>query len=302
MTHRSLGRRKLLTLLFATAVVALGVTAGSASATTRTFSNSTPITIPDSGPSPPYPSNIAVSGFAGNVQKVTATIKGFTHTHIDDVAILLVGPTGTNTILLGRSGGSDTPPSPIDVTFDQAAPSGTPDGLVASGTFQPTLDQDHTTDPLSAPAPGGPYTATLNRFDGSPANGTWQLYVDDQAGGDVGTIGGGWSLNLTGPVNTVSVGTPTLNKKKGTANVPVTTQDSGNLALSGKGVATISSAGATKSVAVGPGTTTLKVKPKGKTRKKLNETGKAKVKVTITFTPTGGSPSVTTTKLKLKKS
>ena len=139
----------------------------------------------------------------------------------------------------------------------------------------------------------------LDIFNGTPANGTWQLFVEDQAGNDVGSFGGGWSLALNAPDNALTTGKPKLNKKKGTAQLPVTVGDAGQLTLRGKGV---KSASASKAVAVkGPGTTKLTVKAKGKTLRQLNSTGSAKVKVKITFTPTGGTSSTTTKKIKLKK-
>jgi subtilisin-like proprotein convertase family protein len=297
MTHGFLGRKRL-ALLLATALLSFGATAGTASAATTTFSNSTGIAIPDSGTATPYPSTINVSGVAGNVQKVTATLRNFVHSCPEDIAVLLVGPSGANSILLGDSGGCNSV-GPIDLTFDQSAADTVPDPAV-SGTFKPTIG---TPDPLSPPAPGGPYQADLGVFNvpAANANGDWKLFVEDQAGSDVGAIAGGWSLRLTAPFNTTTLGVPTLNKKKGTAQLPVTVADAGQLTLSGKGVKS-ASAGASKSVAVaGPGTVRLTVKPKGKTRQKLDSTGKATVKAKITFTPTGGTPNVQTKKIKLKK-
>jgi hypothetical protein len=124
--------------------------------------------------------------------------------------------------------------------------------------------------------------------------------VEDQVGFDVGgTIFGGWSLTLNAPDNALTTGKPKLNTNKGTAVLPVTVGDAGQLTLSGKGV---KSASASKAVAVkGPGTTKLVVKPKGKTTRTLNRTGIAKVKVKIKFTPTGGAPNIQTKKIKLKK-
>src|SRR5436190_2953723 len=291
MTHRSLGRARRPALLLVTALLALGATAGTASAATSAFTNSTSIAIPDDTTASPYPSSITASGFAGNVQKATVTLNGFTHTYADDIAVLLVGPNGANSILMGRVGGSsDT--GVINLTFDQASGNTlNVDDTAVSGTYRPSQGTD-VPDPLSPPAPGGPYPVDLNALNSSPANGTWKLFIEDQVAGDDGAVLGGWTLGLTAPVNTETVGKPKLNKKNGTAKLPVTVGDSGNLALNGKGVATVASAGATKSVAVtGPGTKTLKVKPKGKTRQKLNSTGKATVKVKVTFTPTGGTPN-----------
>jgi subtilisin-like proprotein convertase family protein len=292
------GRRR-----FAAAVAAvlavMGLTAGSASAITSTFSNSSVITIPDSGTATPYPSTINVSGFAGNVQKVTATLHNLHHTDLNDIAVLLVGPSGTNSLLMGRVGGSDDA-GIITLTFDQSSPFAlNPDNTAVSGTFRPSQESTKV-EPLDPPAPAGPtYPADLDLFNGTPANGEWKLFIQDEAAVDEGLVGGGWSLDVTAAVNTLTTGKPKLNKKKGIALIPVTVGDAGQLNLSGKGV---KSASASKAVAVGgPGTVNLKVKPKGKTSKKLNSTGKAKVKVKITFTPNGGTPNVQTKKIKLKK-
>ena len=136
-------------------------------------------------------------------------------------------------------------------------------------------------------------------FNNAPANGNWSLFIDDQVTSDDGAVFGGWSLNVTAPVNTITAGKAKLNKKNGTAVIPVTVADAGQLTLSGKGV---KSASASKSVAVGgPGTVKLKVKAKGKTAKTLNSTGKATVKAKITFTPNGGASNLVTKKIKLKK-
>jgi hypothetical protein len=100
--------------------------------------------------------------------------------------------------------------------------------------------------------------------------------------------------------NGFTIGPPTLNKKKGTARLPVTVPDPGGLKVSGKGV-TNKAKLASKSVQVPGGPVTLLIKPNSKTKRKLNETGKAKVKVTITYTPTGVSSNAQKTKIKLKK-
>jgi subtilisin-like proprotein convertase family protein len=289
----------------AAAIAATGAMATTASAKPATFSNPTSIDIPDTAPGSPYPSSINVSGVTGPVLKATATLRNFTHTCPDDIAVLLVGPSGANSILMGRVGGGECVGSvgsmDLNLTFDQAAASSlNEDDAAVSGTYRPSQEMT-IPDPLSAPAPGGPYPVNLDVFNGTPANGTWKLFVEDQFSGDSGSISGGWSLTVNAPDNTMTTGKPKLNKKKGTAQVPVTVGDSGQVSLAGKGVATLASTQAAKSVAVGPGTTNLRVKPEGKTKRKLNSTGKAKVKVTITFTPTGGTPNAQTKKIKLKK-
>ena len=171
------------------------VASNPASATTITFSNSGVITIPDSGTATPYPSSIAASGFTGSTTKVTATLFNMSHTFSADIEILLVDPTSHGTVLMSETGGS-TGLVDVTLTFDDAASSVLPSGnsTIVSGTYQPTNFGGLTTFP--APAPGGPYAA-LSVFNDENPNGTWSLYVNDNAGGDMGSIAGGWALTIT---------------------------------------------------------------------------------------------------------
>jgi DNA-binding beta-propeller fold protein YncE len=100
------------------------------------------------------------------------------------------------------------------------------------------------------------------------------------------------------------LGKAKLNKKKGTALLPVTVPGPGTLRLTGKGVVKQRTSGISGSAAKTvskAGTVKLKVKPKGKTRKKLKKKGMAKVKLTITFKPTGGTAGVQAKSLKLRQ-
>jgi subtilisin-like proprotein convertase family protein len=200
-------------------VAALGVATGiglaaPALAAAQTFSNTAPITINDSGaclvggPSPapgaasPYPSQITVSGL-GEVTDVNVTITGLSHSFPDDVDVLLVGPGGQSTLLMADSGGGEPGVSGVDVTFDDAAAASLPDGTAfASGTYKPTIgtgDVSTCTVPASfpSPAPAGPYGSSLSVFNGTNPNGTWSLYVIDDDEVDVGSIAGGWSLEIS---------------------------------------------------------------------------------------------------------
>jgi subtilisin-like proprotein convertase family protein len=286
---------------FTAVLASAGVTAATATAATKTFSNPTAISIPDSGTASPYPSSITAGGFAGNVQKATVTLHSLTHTCPDDLDVLLVGPGGANSILMSDVGGClqiDT--GLITLTFDQLSANALNDQEPAvSGTYRPSAIPP--IDSLVPPAPGGPYPVSLDVFNATPANGTWSLYIRDRASADMGSVTGGWSLTLNAPDNTLAAGKPKLNKKKGTAQVPVTVGDAGQLTLTGKGVKARSAGGSASAAVAGPGTVDLVVKPKGKTSRKLNSTGKATVKVNITFTPTGGAPNTQTKKIKLKK-
>jgi extracellular elastinolytic metalloproteinase len=190
---------------------------GGTSLGSATGANPAVITIPNSGAATPYPSNIVVSGATGTVRKVTVTLSNFNHTFPGDVDVLLVGPTGRKMILMSDVGGGVDAVN-VSLTFDDTAP---PIGAtVVSGTFRPT--NSGTGDTFPAPAPGAPYGAALSDFAATNPNGTWSLYVVDDATGDVGNFNGGWSLNiitvapacvdqpctLTCPLNVVTANTP----------------------------------------------------------------------------------------------
>src|SRR6266480_1805446 len=69
------------------------------------FTNSSAITIPDSGAGTPYPSTINVSGTAGTISQVVVKLDGYTHTYPDDLDVLLVSPTGQKVIVMSDAGG-----------------------------------------------------------------------------------------------------------------------------------------------------------------------------------------------------
>lgn len=168
------------------------------------FSNPAPITINDRtssiGTASPYSSNITAAGL-GNITSMSVVVSNFNHTFPDDVDILLVGPGGQKFILMSDVGGG-LAANNVTLTFaDGGTAMGDATQLI-SGTVRPT--NIGATDTFPAPAPGTPYNnpptagaATFaSVFNGAPANGTWSLYVGDDAGGDVGIISDGWTINL----------------------------------------------------------------------------------------------------------
>jgi subtilisin-like proprotein convertase family protein len=164
------------------------------------FSNNTLIRIPGtaptgtSGAASPYPSTISVSGVTGTVNRVIVQLFGVNHTFPDDVDVLLVSPGGQRIILMSDAGGTNDLVN-VNLTFDDTASGQLSDGgVIPSGTYRPTNIGSGDTFP--APAPAAPYGTLLSDFNGLSPNGNWQLWVTDDAGADVGSIAGGWSLTF----------------------------------------------------------------------------------------------------------
>lgn len=179
------------------------------------YCNAGNLAIGDLGASTPYPSRIFVTG-EGAVSKLTVTVRNVTHPHGDDLDLLLVGPTGVKYAFVSDAGGS---PDVVNqtLTFDDDAVAGLTDnaGGWTSGTWRPSNFNDGT-DAFLSPAPAGPYqhaqptgsASFSSLFGGTDPNGTWQLFVHDDALGDVGAFAAGWCLNITSttdPATTTSV-------------------------------------------------------------------------------------------------
>jgi subtilisin-like proprotein convertase family protein len=139
----------------------------------------------------PYPSTISVSGVAGTVRSVRATLNGLAHTFPSDIDILLVGPQGQQVVLLSDVGGG-TDIVGVNITLDDAAPAGVPATLV-SGTFKPS---NVGVGDVFPGAPAGAPAAALATFAGTDPNGAWRLFVVDDVGTDRGNMAGGWSLSI----------------------------------------------------------------------------------------------------------
>ncbi|WP_304506183.1 calcium-binding protein [Anabaena sp. FACHB-1250] len=115
------------------------------------------------------------------------------HTYPDDIDVLLVSPTGANSILMSDAGDSDDINN-VTLTFDATATSSLPDSAISSGTYRPTNYYDG--DFFDSPAPAGPHNADFSVFNGTNLNGEWRLYIFDGASGDVGNVAGGWFLSI----------------------------------------------------------------------------------------------------------
>ena len=145
---------------------------------------------------------------------VNVSLFGFTHSNPDDVDILLVGPAGQKMILLSDAGGTGNI-SGVNLVLDDSAANSLPDSsLLTSGTFKPTNFGSGDTFP--SPAPAGPYGSLLSVFQGTNPNGTWSLYVVDDANPRSGSFSGGWSLTFvlanTAPTNPANVLLPAIDE------------------------------------------------------------------------------------------
>lgn len=154
-----------------------------------TFCNPGLITINDNVAATPFPSSISVSGLSGSISSVTATLRGYSHTFHGDLGVFLTSPAGNGLMIMNRTGGGGAGNN-ADLTFQDGA-SAIPNANIGPGSF--------TFGPTGGSNPGfpGPFGANFTTFNGSGPNGTWNLFVRDQAGADIGQFAGGWCVTIT---------------------------------------------------------------------------------------------------------
>ncbi|MBD0325514.1 MAG: VCBS repeat-containing protein [Pyrinomonadaceae bacterium] len=178
----------------------LTITTDSSPATA--FTNATPLFMNDRfAKASPFPSTITVSGLTGAITDVNVTLTNISHLNPDDLDILLISPSGKSLMIMSDSGGT-TDLVNVTITLDDAAASALPDStVIATGSFRPANfgSGDNIADILPFyPNAGTAGPATLaTSFNGLDPNGTWSLYVIDDATASTGNIAGGWSLDIT---------------------------------------------------------------------------------------------------------
>jgi hypothetical protein len=232
---------------------------------------------------------------ATTIIEATNTVEGTqtTNTASSSISTTITDPDGTP-----GTGDESASDGALSLTYaDQT-------WTAAGGTIQ--FRQD-TVDPVSAGAggkggvvivakvgPGGIITVTFGCSPGTvsgPDPGV--ITYDDPAASFASTMVEGQPIPID---NAISFGKVKLNKKKGTAKLPVTVPRAGKLKL--KKSSKVKGASTT---ATGAGTVNLMVKPLGKAKKDLKKRGKAKVKASVTFTAEVGEPATKSKKLTLKK-
>lgn len=179
-----------------TAIAILAVVGMASLASADVYQNLAAITIPGTGtagPAAPFPSVINIAGFSGAATEVRVTLFGLAQTFPDDLDILLVGPSGQTVMLMSDCGGA-TDVVGIDLVFEDGAAALPDSDALVSGVFAPT--DFALGDAFPAPAPAGPYGTSLLSAFGLSVNGDWSLYAIDDASADVGSIAGGWQIEV----------------------------------------------------------------------------------------------------------
>jgi large repetitive protein len=150
-----------------------------------------------SGISAPHPVALNVSGLpTTGVTVKSVTLNGIVHTFAGDVDVFLRSPTAQDVILLTDVGSFDGFDVATTLTLQDGSPAlPTASGAIAAGTYACTNGGSYSG---TTPAPVGTST-TLSTFTGNP-NGTWNLYVFDDAGGDGGSLGS-FSITFNVPNN-----------------------------------------------------------------------------------------------------
>jgi CSLREA domain-containing protein len=187
--------------------LSLAFVQAASAATVQIFGNNTPITITNNTTATPYPSNITVSGVTVNAAtKIQVVLSQFSHAYPADVDILLIGPQGQRCMLMSDAAGG-SPVTNVNLTFSSTAATVLPQNTApATGGYRPANYGDDANggdlmDTFPSPGPGTltNQAADLTVFNLTNPNGTWSLYVVDDASPDAGSIANGWLLLVTVP-------------------------------------------------------------------------------------------------------
>ena len=197
---------------------------------------------PTSGTASPYSSvKTFPTGNGQVIDDVNLTVTGFNHEHPADVDMLLQGPTGETVMVMSDACGGDDIANGVDYIFDDEAALQLSDGNstnCSSGSRRPSDFGDPPED-MPLPLPPRPYGASMSVFDGLPG-GTFRLWVNDDAGSDIGYIGG-WNLTMTTrpPAATGFAATAVPTAEGQTAQLTVNRTGSANLGAATVNVAVV---------------------------------------------------------------
>ncbi len=176
------------------------------SAFTGTFTGGS-ITIPSGaptttiGPASPYPATIAVTGVPFGATLKSISINGLTSTFVPDMDMVLQSPTNVNVVFMSDAFNTTTDATNNNIVIQDGAPTMATTLGIADGTWGPTNNAT-TTDDWVAPGPGSltQTTPLLSDFGSGDQNGTWKLFIVDDASLDVHSITS-WSLTFEASTN-----------------------------------------------------------------------------------------------------
>jgi subtilisin-like proprotein convertase family protein len=151
----------------------------------------------------PFPAELEVLGAERSViTDVNVLLDGVSHMDARDIDMYLEGPGGERTWLM-----SDVCPFNHKLAEwkvdDEAANEFFDAEGCSSGAYRPrNVASGDPSDPDVPPdvvpsAPTKPLVTSLSTFDGTDPDGTWRLFILDDAEGDAGFIANGWDLELT---------------------------------------------------------------------------------------------------------
>jgi subtilisin-like proprotein convertase family protein len=194
-----------------------------------TFTNASPIIINSFGTATPYPGPLVVAGVPAGATVTNVQLFQFNHTWSGDVDVALTGPTfvaGGNTqaaMLLSDLGNDGfIAATNVNLTFQDGSPRVPATSPMVSGTYSCTND-GAVVDAM--PFPGPTTTAAtplLTQLNAATMNGTWNLWINDQVGGDGGNVNGGYSITFGVPGGPIVGGTftwsPALGLNQTTGN------------------------------------------------------------------------------------
>lgn len=182
--------RMMISAMGAVGILALG--ASGAQAATDTFTKNELITFSSAGTTP-IPSALPVSAVAGDVTKVTVALDQYSMSdNTEDTDIVLQGPGGQQVMLMSDAGGG-LGTGNKNIVFDDAAV-GFVSTPIVNAAFKPTNFDTTNDNNIGTLTP--PFASTLSVFDGSSANGTWNLFIRHASFVGSGNLPS-WSLTIT---------------------------------------------------------------------------------------------------------
>ncbi len=163
------------------------------------FSGTGNLLIPPGAPNPSSgvtesPCEVAGIGILGNCIIIDNVEINLTHTWVGEIGILLIGPGGQ--VLELSTGNGNTGDDYTNTVFTDLAPDFITSGAPPfSGAFKPEGRVTNLNNPYSNGPPLGTHTFA-NTYNGTNADGTWTLYINDYVGLDVGELIS-WSITFS---------------------------------------------------------------------------------------------------------